>query len=165
MTVEAKPFAPPQETSHKFEDLEVNVVQGLINGWDHESFRERDIRVYQINDVKKKLAKEFGGSILIGGFYLAIREMVKQDLLNLDELPSRLTAEPNGSELLIWASMYKGLNPWETRQSLGDFRPGKLTQLRSGLIRKLGFKNSCQAVAWWERERMKLGAQEPLDVI
>jgi len=99
MIVETEPFISPEGTSYEFSEFEKRVVQGLINGWDYQTFRENDIRICQIDDAKKKLSKEFGGSPAIGGFFLAIREMVRQAMqeegiveLNLDALPSRLAA-------------------------------------------------------------------------
>lgn len=157
---ETKPLTLLRErAAYEFSEFQVSVAQGLINGWDRKTFKENNIRTWQIDQLKDKLAEEFCGFTTIGGFFLAIREMVRQELLDLHELPERLAAEPNDYDILVWASMYNGLNPLKACQllGLGEFSGWKLKSLRNGLIRKLGFKNHYQAVAWWAREKIKQG--------
>ncbi|OGD89524.1 hypothetical protein A3I56_01225 [Candidatus Roizmanbacteria bacterium RIFCSPLOWO2_02_FULL_43_10] len=149
-----------QEVSQPhFSDEEVTVVQGRIDGWSHrEFFRTAKIGGWEVSNLIHRLEKRFAGKATANGFFMAIKEMIRQNKLNLEKLPQALAMVPDQRDLAIWASMYRGDDTWKACRLVGCRSGGELYALRNKTSKKLGFENPYQAVAWWARERQKLGA-------
>ena len=153
------PVLSPKEVSQPhFSDEEITVVQGRIEGWSHrEFFRTARIGGWEVSNLIHRLEKRFAGKATANGFFMAIKEMIRQNKLNLEKLPQALAMVPDQRDLAIWASMYRGDDTWKACRLVGCRSGGELYALRNKTSKKLGFENPYQAVAWWAREMKKAG--------
>lgn len=131
-------------------------LQAEIDGLRVEEFEQRyGIGRNGREAIREGLKEKFAGEVAARGLWLATVEAVRQGVVDTRELQPRPKGPLTGSEESILEMMYRGATSFEIAQKAKIERRRRVSLIIDVIVRKVGFENPVQLLAWMASEEQK----------